>query len=128
MRWIAFPWQNWVGWRHGLAAFHPCDVEEFERIARDAGVTAGELRILAGKWPNAADQLKWRMERLCLSETKVAAAEPAVMRDLQRVCSLCAGKPRCERDLIARPNDRGWQAYCPNAMTLSALVAEHRPG
>jgi positive regulator of sigma E activity len=50
--------------------------------------------------------------------------EPHVMRDLQRACTLCASKRRCGRDLAANPSGPAWEAYCPNASTLHALITE----
>jgi hypothetical protein len=39
------------------------------------------------------------------------------MRDLQRVCTLCASKRRCASDK-EKQSDVDWQSYCPNAITL----------
>ena len=54
--------QWWQGTRHAcLAELERCGVEEVERIARDIGVTAYELRLLAAKNPGAAHLLDRRM-------------------------------------------------------------------
>jgi hypothetical protein len=53
----------------------------------------------------------------------VLRADPLIMRDLERVCTLCGSKRRCERDLAAHPDDEVWRTYCPNAPTLEALSA-----
>jgi hypothetical protein len=94
-----------------------------ERIASDVGVSGTDLSILAGKWPDAADLLYWRMNEIKLDRKEVTQAEPQVMRDLQRVCTVCGSKRRCGHAL-ANPSDPAWQKYCPNATTLSALAAE----
>jgi hypothetical protein len=67
------------------------------------------------------------MEHLKLDTADIARVEPPVIRDLQRVCTLCESKRRCMRDLAKRPSDPVWQDYCPNAMTLRALLAERAP-
>ena len=95
-----------------------------ERIAREVGVSGGELSVLAGKWPDPTDLLYWRMNEIKLDRKEVTEIEPQVMRDLQRVCSVCGSKRRCAHDLASKPSDSAWQKYCPNATTLSALATE----
>jgi hypothetical protein len=95
-----------------------------ERIARDVGVSGADLSILAGKWPDAADLLYWRMNEIKLDRMEITQADAQVMRDLQRVCTVCGSKRRCEHGLATNPSDPAWQKYCPNATTLSALATE----
>ncbi len=123
-------WRNWAHARAALTELQSCGPAEVERIARDAGVTSADLRILAGKWPDSAELLTQRMQQLRLDAADIARVEPQVIRDLQRVCTLCASKGKCEHDLARDRSDPVWQEYCPNAMTLAALLAEraNRPG
>jgi len=107
-----------------MADLGRCSPAEMERIARDVGVSGADLSILAGKWPDAADPLYWRMNEIKLDRKEITHADPQVMRDLQRVCTVCASKRRCEHELANNPSDPAWKKYCPNATTLAALVAE----
>jgi hypothetical protein len=107
-----------------MADLDGCGPAEVERIARDVGVSGADLSILAGKWPDAAGLLYWRMNEIKLDRKEITQADPQVMRDLQRVCTVCGSKRRCEHKLGKNPSDPDWQRYCPNAATLSALVAE----
>ena len=91
---------------------------------RDVGVSGADLSILAGKWPDAADLLYWRMNEIKLDRREITQADPQVMRDLQRVCTVCGSKRRCEHALANNSSDPAWQKYCPNTMTLLALAAE----
>src|SRR4051812_20757406 len=91
-------WRRWRQQAASRAALELLSIET-ERIARDAGVGAGDLRVLAGKWPDAADLANRRMATLGLDAAQVGETQPAVMRDVQRVCSLCANKRVCEHDL-----------------------------
>ena len=104
-----------------------CGPAEMERIARDVGVSGADLSILAGKWPDAADQLYWRMSEIKLDRKEVTHADPQVMRDLQRVCTVCRSKRRCEHELAKNPSDPAWEKYCPNATTLSAWRLSELP-
>ena len=121
---VARWWRNWNGRRREMLNLEACGSAEMERIARDVGVSGADLSILAGKWPDAADLLYLRMNEIHLDRKEITQLEPDVMRDLQRVCTVCGSKRRCEHELANNPSNPAWQRYCPNATTLSALVAE----
>jgi glycerol-3-phosphate dehydrogenase len=115
-------WREYAGRHSTVAALADCGPTESARIAHDVGVSgAAELRVLAGKWPNSADLLARRMRQIKLHAAEILQVEPEVVRDLERVCTLCASKRRCSRDFARERSDSSWQAYCPNTMTLRAL-------
>jgi hypothetical protein len=124
VRRLAHWWRSWNGSRRAMADLNACGSAEMERIARDVGVSGTDLSILAGKWPDAADLLYRRMHEIKLDRVEITQADPQVMRDLQRVCTVCGSKRRCEHALAKNPSDPDWQKYCPNATTLLALAAE----
>jgi hypothetical protein len=101
-----------------------CDKNEIARIARDVGLSSSDLREMAALGPDAAQQLLDRMAVLHLDADALAKSEPSTMRDLQRLCSSCVSKKRCQRDLLLTPDDPMWRHYCPNAGTLDALQSE----
>jgi hypothetical protein len=101
-----------------------CDSNELAHIASDLGVSAGDLRRMAKLGPDAAKLMLDRMAALHLDAETVAKSEPATMRDLQRLCSTCANKKKCQFDLLLVPDDPMWWQYCPNASTLDALQSE----
>jgi uncharacterized protein YjiS (DUF1127 family) len=121
---LAHWWRSWNGRRRTMADLGRCGPAEMERIARDVGVSGADLSILAGKWPDASDLLYRRMNEIKLDRKEITQADPQVMRDLQRVCTVCGSKRRCEHELANNPSDPVWQKYCPNATTLSALAIE----
>ncbi len=116
--------RHWWERSTALAELEACSGAEMERIARDTSVGVGDLRVLAGKWPNSADLVGRRMAALGLDAADIDAAEPATMRDLQRVCSMCDNKRVCEHDLDRSPASADWREYCPNAGTLDALAPQ----
>jgi len=124
IRRLADWWRSWNGSRRAMVDLNACGSVEMERIARDVGVSGADLSILAGKWPDAADMLYWRMNEIKLDRMEITRADPQVMRDLQRVCTVCGSKRRCEHALANNPSDPAWQKYCPNATTFLALAAE----
>jgi len=117
-------WCNRCPNRAGVAELANLANEELRDAARDVCVTASELRVLAGKWPDSADLLSRRMSALGLDETVLVRSHPAVANDLSRLCSLASTR-RCANDPAAHPGDRVWERYCPNRPTLASLREQH---
>jgi hypothetical protein len=109
--------------RARLAELDGCCDQDLQRIAADVGVSQPAFGVLAGKSRDAADLLYRRMAILHLDADLLGLAEPGVLRDLQRNCSLCDSRGRCVSDLAKGAGDSGWEEYCPNTVTLLALVA-----
>lgn len=103
--------------RHG--ELDALDRDELERIAGDLGMTGWELKHAATRGPDAARLLYERMRALSLTKVDVEQVAHGLMRDLERTCAWCNKKRACERDLAARPGDRAWEGYCPNAVALT---------
>ncbi len=110
-------------WMTGNSQLKCCGEETVERMARDVGVSASELRRLASLGPDSADLLLRRMKALDLDPNEVSRATPEAFRDLQRTCSMCESHRRCARDLARDSAVPVWKDYCPNAATLVALNA-----
>ena len=55
------------------------------------------------------------MSALHIDPVELAKNEPAVSRDLNKLCSLCADKRQCKRDLDAGSFNSRWRRYCPNS-------------
>ena len=103
--------------------FGCCGEAEIERMARDIRMSASELRAVARKGPKAADLLQRRMAALDLDPKEVSWLEPAALRDLQRVCTMCKSHRRCAWDFARKASLSSWERYCPNTSTLEALNA-----
>ena len=100
--------------------------DDIGATARDVGLSRSDLRIIAAKRPDAADQLNLRLEALHLDRAAMLRTDPLVVRDLERVCTMCGSKRQCRRDWILHPTDEIWRTYCPNAPSLDALKIEAR--
>ena len=120
---IAQWYRDWSQ-RRAAAELSCCGEEAIDRMAREVGLTAAELRQLAKMGPEAAGLLQRRMASLSLDPNEVGKIEPQTLHDLQRVCSLCQYHRRCARDLAHDAANPAWKNYCPNAATLAALNAE----
>jgi len=118
--WLARLAGWWRGGRSTLDELDRCG-ENSEHLAHDLCISATELRTIAAKRPDSAALLKPRLAALGIDRERLVNAVPEVLRDLERVCTLCGSKRQCERDLATNPSDPRWRAYCPNVSTLDAL-------
>jgi hypothetical protein len=101
-----------------------CSPEDVMEIAKDLGVPVSELRKLATKGPGAADLIKKMLIALRVDPHVLANTNPAVMRDLQRLCVVCSQKGRCEHELAKGTASKHLHEFCPNAFTLDALFKQ----
>ena len=116
-------WQTWTSTGPAQEELTCCAEGEVERIAKDIGMPASEIRRLASLGPESADLLSRRMAALGIDRKEVAQTHPQTFRDLQRVCTLCESHRQCARDLARDAGAPGWEDYCPNVATLRALNA-----
>ena len=120
--------REWVRHRRLIrqcnARLAACGSDEIARIAHDVGLSPGDLRQMARRGPDAAQELLERMSALHLDAKALGKSEPATMRDMQRLCTNCIDKKQCQRDLMLTPNSPVWHHYCPNADTLDELQRE----
>ena len=122
---LATVWQRCRDWITGNAGsdLKCCGEEEVARIAQDLRISAGELRSLVARGPEAAELLMHRMAALDLDPEEVSRVQGPTFQDLQRVCTMCESRRRCARDLAHDAAGPQWKDYCPNAGTLLALDA-----
>ena len=99
-----------------------CSQEEVMQIAKDLGLSVSDLRGLAAKGPKAAETLQKMLLALSVDASKLAQADPAVMRDLQRLCIVCGQKGRCQHELARGTAAKHFREFCPNAYTLDAVL------
>jgi transcriptional regulator with XRE-family HTH domain len=112
---------DWLKHRRELSEIRQMDRSDFERIASELQVSPGELDTLVRRGPHAADELPKLLKALGIDQTGLARTEPLVLRDMERVCSLCHHKRECDRDLAAGTSADHYEGYCLNAPTIDAL-------
>ena len=112
---------DWLKHRRELSEIRQMDRSDFDRIASELQVSPGELDTLVRRGPHAADELPKLLKALGIDPTGLARTEPLVLRDMERVCSLCHHKRECDRDLAAGTSASHYEGYCLNAPTIDAL-------
>lgn len=118
-------WINQYRLVHGVKdELGECSQEDVMRIAKDLGVAVSDLRGLTAKGPGAADALQKMLLALSVDPKALAKADPAVMRDLQRICIVCNQKGRCRHELAEGTSAENFREFCPNAYTLEALFKQ----
>jgi uncharacterized protein DUF6455 len=124
-RWLAGWWQARARRHAAVSEVDHLDPAVASGISRDLGTSMGELRSLAGRWPDASPELLTRrLYALDIDPAELKRKEPAAARDLAVHCSLCADQTRCRHDLDRTPDDPAWREYCVNTATLAALKDE----
>lgn len=122
--WIA----DWVN-NHRLATGHDtslarCSPEDVANVARELGLSSGELRELVRRGPDAAGQVREMLQALGVDPAALSDHDPLLMRDLQRLCSTCRDKTRCSHELADGTAKAHFHEFCPNSYTLDALLEE----
>jgi hypothetical protein len=102
--------------------FVRCGPDEVMQIAHDLGASPAELREFVRKGPGAADLLQKMLIALKVDPGSLTSSELGVMRDLQRLCTMCVEKKRCARELAHGTAAEHFHEFCPNALTLDALL------
>ena len=101
------------------------DKVEYLTLGRE-GSNADLCRV-AGR--HVDDLLRRRMLSVELDPYGLALSDPALLRHLQRCCSLCESREDCASDQARASADRAWQGrddwrdYCENALVLEMLMA-----
>jgi transcriptional regulator with XRE-family HTH domain len=92
---------DWLKHRRELSELRQLNTVEFDRIASELRVSPADLNELVRQGPHAANELPKMLKVLGIDEEALARTQPLVLRDMKRVCALCADKRECDRDLAA---------------------------
>jgi transcriptional regulator with XRE-family HTH domain len=92
---------EWLKHRRELREMREMDAANFGRIASELRMSSADLEALVRQGPHAADELPKMLQALGVDQDDLARTEPLVLRDMERVCSLCNHKRQCDRDLAA---------------------------
>jgi hypothetical protein len=94
---------------------------ELEPVARELNVTPADLERLVRQGSQSANELRYTLTALGIDEAALWRAEPALLRDMERVCSFCTHKRQCHQELAAGTAATNYVEYCENADTIDML-------
>jgi len=114
---------DWLKRRRERAELDALDADERNRVAHDLGVSTAELDFLVQESHDPI-QLPRMLAALGIDEARLLHAQPAMMRDMQRVCSLCGLADACSHMITDGVAGQTYPVFCPNADTLKALAAK----
>lgn len=114
---------DWLKQRRELNELteYAADSGELERVARDLNVTPADLETLVRQGSQGANELPEMLKALDIDETALWRAEPALLRDMERVCAFCTHKRQCHQELAAGTAATNYVEYCGNADTIDTL-------
>ena len=117
--------RDWIAARAAKEELRRLGEQEVGRIAKDTGVGVSDLYQLNRLGHRSADLLPRRLKSLGLDPRDIDNRRPALMRDMQRVCTFCKRHGTCARELTSPAQQAGrWKSYCPNAATIEALAMD----
>lgn len=91
---------------------------ELEPIAHDLNVTPADLERLVRQGPSELPEM---LRALDIDEADLWRAQPALLRDMERVCAFCTHKRQCHHELAAGTAATNYVEYCANADTIDML-------
>ena len=112
---------GWLKHRREINEMRQLDRADFDRIASDLRIAPDDLDALVRHGKHAADELPRMLERLGINAEGLGRAQPLLLRDMERVCSLCNHKRQCDRELADGSAAENFHGYCGNAATLESL-------
>lgn len=112
---------DWLKHRREMREMNEMDAANFSQIASELRMSTTDLESLVRQGPHAADELPKMLAALGIDQEALARTEPHVLRDMERVCSLCNHKRQCDRDLAAGTAAKHYEEYCGNADTIDGL-------
>lgn len=103
------------------------DASQRDGIAHDLGISTAELEFLTRK-SHEPKQLPLMVRALGIDEAALRRREPALLRDMERTCSICRRTDMCKFSLREGIADLTYVEFCPNADSLMTLPkASHAP-
>ena len=108
---------------HERSEMNELDSGEFDRIAREMGLSPSDLEAAVRRGRHAADELPMLLHALGFDDATIARIERPLLNDMQRTCANCARKAACQQDLAAGVAAKHYESYCANADTIGGLVA-----
>ena len=120
-------WKRWIGTlASGLFEAACAGVGRVKYLAYYMG--SSELRAFVRHSNNKDSLLARRMVALGLDPYEAALSDPALVRHLQKLCTLCDSRECCLQEFTRTSNGsvlknhESWRDYCDSALALDLLI------
>lgn len=93
-------------------------------------MTPADLERLVRQGSQSADELRYTPTALDIDEAALRSAEPALLRDMERICSFCTHKRLSRQEVAAGTAAANYAEYRENSDTidmLSSRAEDHEP-
>lgn len=111
---------EWLKRRRELAELGALDSDERDRLAHDLGVSANALDFLVREGHDPVE-LPQMMAAIGIDEAALRRVHPALVRDMERVCSMCESTNLCRNELAMGTAGVSYPYFCPNSEELVEL-------
>lgn len=99
-----------------------------QKVLSKAGMTGYDIGHMTTDHPSPEKLLPSWLAAAGVDIGYVQAAQPAVLRDMQRMCSRCTDWKRCQTTLQQGEDYGTHCVYCRNAPTIDALIVGQPTG
>jgi hypothetical protein len=113
--------QRWRQRHSSLRELDGLGSDGLRELAGDVALQQADLYNLVSRSPADGALLPRLLASIGLDGDRVSRLQPAVMRDMARICAGCDSARRCRRELDREEAELSYRAYCPNAETIEAL-------
>lgn len=113
--------QRWRQRHSSLRELDGLGRDGLRELAGDVAVPEVDLYTLVSRSPANDSLLPRLLASIGLDADRLTRQQPAVMRDMARVCAGCQKTRHCRRELDREEAETSYRHYCPNAATIRAL-------
>ena len=111
----------WLKRRRESTELEAMGAGERDRVARDLGVSTSELDFLVRESHDPV-QLPKMLAALGIDEAALRRAQPVLVREMRRTCSLCSEAGECQYEIQEGTAALTYEQFCPNQQELRRLV------
>lgn len=122
LRSLVSKWRDYRATLAGLRELESSDPGLVAELAGELGLSASDLREVVAHGAGADRLMHRMMSAFDLDGEKLHVGAPAVLREIEILCSRCGAKGRCARELDAGTAAENASAFCPNSETFEALA------
>jgi hypothetical protein len=125
---VGLPLQDWIKTRALRTELRSLPDRELGKLVAETGLSEHDLEHIGVGHAGPGTLLPQRLAGLGIDPKGLSAVNPALYRDLERLCAKCARAGRCQRDLAKGDAEAGLRDYCLNAYTIKSLLAHQGTG